>query len=101
MGFAFSYFWCQLGVSSLYEIDLSFLARFFCWKAPQEGLDGCPLCIFWTLWQERNRLVFEGADISINRLKSTFLSNLRSWVNLYGVERPRSLIDFLFWIGYK
>ena len=38
-----------------------------------------PLCIFWTIWWERNRLVFEDGNISINRMKSTFLCNLWSW----------------------
>ena len=51
-----------------------------------------PQCIFWTIWRERNRVVFEDVNISINRMKSTFLCNLWSWVNLYSVERPRSLI---------
>ena len=52
-----------------------------------------PLCIF-GLYSRKNRFVFEGVDISINRMKSTFLSNLWSWVNVHCVERPRSLIDF-------
>ena len=60
-----------------------------------------PLCIFWTIWWERNSLVFEDVNISINRMNSTFLCNLWSWVNLYSVERPRSLIDFLTWVGCK
>ena len=47
MGFAFSHFWCQLGVSSLCEGDPSFLVRFFCGKALQEGMDGSsPLHFF-------------------------------------------------------
>ena len=50
-----------------------------------------PLSIFWTLWRERKKIVFEGVDISINKMKSTFLSNLWSWVNMYCLERPRSL----------
>ena len=53
-----------------------------------------PLCIFRTLWQEKNKIAFEGVDISINMMKSTFLSNLWCWVNMYCAERPRSLIDF-------
>ena len=58
-----------------------------------------PLCIFWTIWRERNRLVFEDVIISINRMKSTVLCNLWSSVNLHSVERPRSLVDFLTWVG--
>ena len=60
-----------------------------------------PFCISWTIWRERNILVFEDVTISINRMKSTFLCNLWSWVNLYSVERPRSLVDFLTWVGCK
>ena len=60
-----------------------------------------PLCIFWTIWRERNRLVFEDVNISVNRMKYTFLCNLWSWVNLYSVEKPRSLVDFLTWVGCK
>ena len=94
MGATFSHFWGQLGVPSLYEEDSSFLERFFYGKALQEGLDGSPLCIFWTIWWERNRLVFEDVNISVNRMKSTFLCNLWSWVNLYSVERSMFLVDF-------
>ena len=46
-------------------------------------------------------LVFKDVNISINRMNSTFLYNLWSWVNLYGVERPGSLVDFLTWVGCK
>ena len=46
MGFAFSHFLCQLGVSFLCERDPSFLARFFCWQLSQEGLDGLPPLYF-------------------------------------------------------
>ena len=45
--------------------------------------------------------MFEGGDISINRMKSIFISNLWSWVNMLCVERPKSLIEFLFWMSYK
>ena len=46
MGFAFSHLWCQLDVSSLFERDPSFLARFVNWKAALEGVDGCPPLYF-------------------------------------------------------
>ena len=42
---------------------------------------------------------FEDVIISINRMKSTFLCNLWSSVNLHSVERPRSLVDFLTLVG--
>ena len=71
----FSNFWCQLGVSSPYERDLSWQGSFV-GKRCKKAWMIAPLCIFWTLWRERNRLVFEGVNISINRMKSTFLCNL-------------------------
>ena len=48
----------------------------FVGKRRKKAWMAAPLCIFRTLWRERNRFVFEGVDISINRMKSTFLSNL-------------------------
>ena len=42
---------------------------------------------------------FENVIISINRMKSTFLCNLWSLVNLHSVEITRSLVDFLTWVG--
>ena len=52
------------------------------------------LCIFWTIWHERNRIVFDNMDFSVNWMKSAFLCNLWSWTNLYIADRPRSLVDF-------
>ena len=46
MGVAFSHFWGQLGVPSLCEGYSSFLERFLCGKASQEGLDDSPLVHF-------------------------------------------------------
>ena len=53
------------------------------------------------MWRERNKLVFEDVNISINRMESTLLCNLWSWVNLYSIERPMSLVDFFTWVCCK
>ena len=37
-----------------------------------------PLCLFWTVWKERNMLAFENEDFSIQRLKYSFVCNLWS-----------------------
>ena len=30
-----------------------------------------PLCIFWTVWKERNKLAFRGGSLSIQKLKNS------------------------------
>ena len=58
-----------------------------------------PLCLFWTVWKERNRIVFENEVLSIQRLKNSFLCNLSSWANSSIVEGPFSLFNFVDWVG--
>ena len=60
-----------------------------------------PLDIFWTIWCERNRIVFDNGAISIHWMKSSCLCNLYSWTNLYIIDRPRSLVDFFNWLDCK
>ena len=60
-----------------------------------------PLCLFWTLWQERNIAAFEDVTPSAQRMKTTFLCTLWSWANLYSVDNTDSLVDFLTWLGYR
>ena len=37
------------------------------------------LCLFWTVWKERNRIVFDNEVLSIQRLKNFCVCNLLSW----------------------
>ena len=60
-----------------------------------------PLCLFWTLWKERNRAAFEDETPSAHRMKCTFLCTLWSWAKLYSVDNLDSLMDFLTWLGYR
>ena len=60
-----------------------------------------PLCIFWTLWLERNRVVFKNEVPSAHRMKSSFLFSLRSWAKLYSVDNLDLLVGFLSWMGYR
>ena len=41
-----------------------------------------PLCLFWMVWKERNRITFDNDDFSIQRLKYSFVSNFWSWAKL-------------------
>ena len=53
-----------------------------------------PLCLFWMVWRERNRVAFENEDLSIQRMKFSFVSNLWSWSKCCNVDRPNSLFNF-------
>ena len=43
----------------------------FLWRA-------VPLCLFWAIWKERNRVIFEDITFAPNRLKLSFSSSLHS-----------------------
>ena len=60
-----------------------------------------PLCLFWTLWKERNRVDFENEAPSAHRMKSVFWFTLWSWAKLYSVDNLNSLVGFLSWLGYR
>ena len=32
-----------------------------------------PLCLFWTVWKEKNKIVFDNEILSIQRLKNSFV----------------------------
>ena len=57
----------------------------FVGKKRKKTWDVIPLCIFWTVWKERNRLFF--------------VCNLWSWAKLYVGEEAFSLIGFLEWMA--
>ena len=56
-----------------------------------------PLCLFWTIWKERNRRSFENVELFVQRLKFLFLCTLLSWTNLF-IENS-FLVDFIDWLG--
>ena len=58
-----------------------------------------PLCLFWIVWHERNRVAFDNEAFSTYRLKSSFICNFWSWSNVCRGDRDRSLLDFLTWMG--
>ena len=60
-----------------------------------------PLCLFWIIWRERNRVAFDNKVFFAYRLKSSFICNFWPWSNVYSGDRDRSLLDFLTWIGYR
>ena len=70
-------------------------------KKRKKASMAAPLSIFWIIWCERNYIAFENKDFSTQRMKTSFICNLLSWSNVYIDERPRSLVDFLIWLGCR
>ena len=58
-----------------------------------------PLHIFWTVWNARNRLAFKDDELSIQRLKYSFLLSLWSEAKLFIVECPLTMVNFIDWLG--
>ncbi|RVX09054.1 hypothetical protein CK203_013954 [Vitis vinifera] len=75
------------------------------WRGPFVGRKrkriwtSIPLCIFWTVWKERNRLAFRGGSLAIQKLKNSFVCNLWSWARVYMGEESSSLLGFLEWLA--
>ena len=57
-----------------------------------------PLCLFWSIWRERNMIAFDDERCSVHRLKTSFVFSLWSWSNVHIIENSYSLMDFLVWM---
>ena len=60
-----------------------------------------PLCLFWTVWNERNMAAFDNVIPSAIRMKSSFLFTLWSWAKTFSDDNLSSLVDFLTWLGFR
>ena len=56
-----------------------------------------PLCIFGTIWKDRNRIDFKEGNLVVQRLNYSFVYNLWSWNRSYLGDEVYSLIGFLEW----
>ena len=54
-----------------------------------------PLCLMWTLWQERNRRIFEGLEKSTSQIKEQFSGLLYDCSKSWGFTDASSLPDFV------
>ena len=49
-------------------------------KSERKAWRAAPFCLFWAIWKERNRVVFENEEFSLHRLRSAFVYSFCSWV---------------------
>lgn len=57
------------------------------------------LCLFWTIWMERNSRMFENKEQSVQAFKFSFICNVWMWCKLYIVPSPLSSVDLVDWLG--
>nr|CAN70023.1 hypothetical protein VITISV_030171 [Vitis vinifera] len=60
-----------------------------------------PLCLFWTVWKARNKVAFEEEELSIQRLKNSFVYLLWSETKLFIKYGLSTLVDFIDWVGTR
>ena len=70
-------------------------------KARKKAWQETPLCIFWTMWKERNLIVFDNEELSSQKLKNSFVCNLWSWFRMSVDVCHVSLVSFFDWLGFK
>ena len=69
----------------------------FVGKKRRKAWLGAPLCLFWTIWKERNRITFVNEVLSIQRLKNSFVC--WSWSKSCLDVGLLPLINFFDWLG--
>ena len=106
----FTIFSCTSLLLGLYGISFSLFPQsikeaLINWRRLFKGKDkrktwrSVPLCIFWTIWKERNHVVFREGSIEVQRLKNFFVYNLWSWNRFYLGEETLTLLGFLEWLA--
>ena len=70
-------------------------------KKRRKAWMAAPLCLFWMVWKERNKIAFVNEDISIQRMKNSFVCNLWSCSKSCLDVRPLPLINFFDWLGSR
>ena len=72
----------------------------FVGKARKKSWKVAFLCIFWTVWKERNMLAFDNAEFSVQRMKNSFVYNLWSWSRV-SIDMGHFSLSFIDWLGSK
>ena len=73
----------------------------FMGKKRREAWMAAPLCLFGSVWKERNKIAFENEELLIQIMKYSFICNLWSWSKLCIDVGPLPLINFFDWLGSR
>jgi hypothetical protein len=98
--------WCSIlnSFGNLWVIPEKVVDLLFGWfnwfrKHNSEVWNLVPLCLMWTVWQERNRRTFEDAEQSGSKLIELFYGLLFDWSRVWGHTTTSSLADFVISLG--
>ena len=58
-----------------------------------------PIFLFWCIWRERNRDVFDGGEPSTQKMKNVFVYTLWSWTTVLADYQGSDFIVFLSLLG--
>ena len=58
-----------------------------------------PICIFWVVWKERNKIVFCEGTLNVQKLKYSFVYNLWGWNRKNLGDEVSNLLCFLEWLA--
>jgi len=71
---------------------------YFGGKVKDKKVLALPHLIFWSIWRERNRRVFEGVELSLKRLKDLVSKTL--FFGIEGIFAGQLLMWLILWISY-
>lgn len=57
-----------------------------------------PICIFWVVLNERNKIVFSKGTLNVQKLKFSFVYNLCGWNRKILGDEVSTLLCFLEWL---
>ena len=64
-------------------------------KWQRRVLSMAPCCLFWCVWQQRNRKTFDGVEPNDLRLKESLIRSLVNWSGILLGRDCASLLDFV------